>query len=273
MIDLPAHEPKTYRAVDRCIYCGSDDALSDEHLFPFGLGGRWVLPNGSCQECSRVTSAFEGVVQRTMLGPLRMMLDMPTRRRRERPETLPLKVQLTPGGEWTFIDVDRSVFPFLIILPVLTLPDEITGKQREGERRAAAKTYWIRAPAVDGGFDDRCRDLATELGVHQIMPTATSDAESFFRLLAKIAHAFAVAELGLEAFEPFLLSMIRDAKTDDAVRYVGGIERTEGAAPALHQAWIVAYTPKPDLVTVRIRLLACLGTPTYAVVVGRKRGG
>ncbi|HEX2763832.1 MAG TPA: hypothetical protein VHM92_08355 [Allosphingosinicella sp.] len=270
MFRLPIQEAKIYPAAEYCIYCGSPERLSDEHIFPYGLGGWWVLPKGSCHECSRITSAYEGAVQRTMFGPLRMMFEMPTRRPRERPAKLPLKVQFTRDGEWTYVDVDRDIYPFLVLLPILTLPDEIKGKTREGDRRAAAKNYWVRAASVQGGFDDRCHHLAAELGVHQIMPTATSDANSFFRVLAKIAHAYTVAELGSGAFTPFLLPMICDGRTDEAVQYVGGIKHTEAAAAVLHQAWIAPYPPDPGLVTVRVRLLACLATPTYVVAVGRR---
>lgn len=103
------------------------------------------------------------------------------------------------------------------------------------------------------------------------MPEGTSDAVAFFRLLAKIAHAFVVAEIGQDAFVPFLVPLIREGVTDEAVQYVGGIKRTEGIARPLHQAWIAEYPLDPELLTVRIRLLACLGTPTYVVAVGRRR--
>lgn len=270
MIDFPEHETKIYPAANRCIYCDSVDRLSDEHIFPYGLGGRWVIPKGSCHECARVTSAYEGTVQRTMLGPLRLMLKMPSRRKRGRPNKLPLKVRVTPDDEWTFINVDQKDYPFLITLPILTLPDEIKGSKREGTRRAAARKYWIRAPLIPGGFDSHCRDLATRLGVVEIMPTATSDAEPFFRMLAKIAHAFTVAELGA-AFTPFLRPLITGGSADEAVQYIGGIERTEGPAEALHQLWFVEYPRDAALITVRVRLLARFGTPTYVVAVGRRK--
>lgn len=268
---LPSQTSWVYPRVDQCIYCGSRERLTDEHIFPYGLGGRWVIPNGSCSECARVTSAFEGVVQRTMLGPLRLMFGMPSRRKRERPKKLPLKVRVTPGADWTFMDVDQEVYPFLVLLPNLTLPDEITGFKRDGPRHAAAKTYWIRGASLRNNFDEHCHGLAAELGVVEIMPTATSDAESFFRMLAKIAHAYAVAELGSEAFKPFLIPMIQDGDTREAVQYVGGIAQTEGVSTALHQAWIAPYPADPSLLAVRVRLLACLGTPTYVVAVGRKK--
>lgn len=49
---LPSHTEKIYQPVNVCIYCGGTGALSDEHIIPFGLGGRWVLPKASCAECA-----------------------------------------------------------------------------------------------------------------------------------------------------------------------------------------------------------------------------
>jgi hypothetical protein len=134
MFRLPSHPEKTYAAVNRCIYCGTNEKLSDEHIIPFGLGGRWVLPKSSCVECAKKTSAFEHTCQRTMFGPLRMYYDLPTRRRKERPKKLPLKVKLTPNAEWSFIDVDQEVYPFLVLFPLLQMPDELFG--RHNQRRA-----------------------------------------------------------------------------------------------------------------------------------------
>ena len=48
MFRLPSHPDKTYAALGRRLYCGADGTLSDEHIIPLGLGGRWVLPKSSC---------------------------------------------------------------------------------------------------------------------------------------------------------------------------------------------------------------------------------
>jgi len=78
---LPPHTEKIYLPVNLCIYCSATDALSEEHIVPFGLGGRWVLPKASCAGCASKTSTFEQTCQRTMFGPMRMYYDLPARRR------------------------------------------------------------------------------------------------------------------------------------------------------------------------------------------------
>jgi hypothetical protein len=271
MFHLPNHPERTYAGVGRCIYCGTSNALSDEHIIPLGLGGRWILPNSSCAECAKKTGAFEGTCLRTMLGPLRMYFDLPTRRRKARPKKLPLKVKLIPGAEWSFIDVDQEVFPFLVGFPVLQMPDELSGYTTKGERGAAVRCLWIRGASFRDGILPHLQSLAAELKVAAIEPTATFRAPEFFRMLAKIAHAFAVAEMGLDSFQPFLTPMICDAETSNSVAYIGGLPYSEPATARLHELSFGAHPcHRPETVVVRIRLLAALGTPIYYVAVGRR---
>jgi hypothetical protein len=89
MFNLPVHPEQTYKAVKVRIYCVDTATLGDEHIIPLGLGGRWVLPESSCSDCAKKTGAVERTCQRTMLGPLRMYFDLPTRRKKESPKKLP----------------------------------------------------------------------------------------------------------------------------------------------------------------------------------------
>src|SRR6185436_305115 len=82
-----------------CIYCGSKENLSDEHVVPFGLGGNAILPEASCHSCSAITSAFEGKVLRGFMLEARTAGRFPTRRPKERPTTLPLTVKRGVGME------------------------------------------------------------------------------------------------------------------------------------------------------------------------------
>jgi hypothetical protein len=271
MFQLPAHPPKTYIAVNRCIYCGASEVLSDEHIIPLGLGGTWVLPKSSCPTCAKKTSSFEHTCQRTMLGPLRMYYDLPSRRKKQRPKKLPLKVKLTPDAEWSFIDVAQEIYPFLIMFPSLSTPDELSGQTTVGERGAAVRTFWIRGASFRDGLIPHLEALAAELHVAAIMPTAEGRVPEFFRMIAKIAHAFTVAELGIDSFSPFLKPVICDADTSNSVQWIGGHKHTEPSGAALHDLSFYSDTATPpDLVAVRVRLLALLETPTYLVAVGRR---
>jgi HNH endonuclease len=99
---LPLHPPMQYAPAGECIYCGSTKKLTTEHTIPYALGGAWVQPKASCTDCAKITATFEGQFCRTMLGPLRMLYDMPTRRPKDRPRHLALKVKYptAPIGRW-----------------------------------------------------------------------------------------------------------------------------------------------------------------------------
>lgn len=42
-----------------CIYCGSTEQLSNEHVIPYAWGGNLQIFNGSCEVCRQITSQFE----------------------------------------------------------------------------------------------------------------------------------------------------------------------------------------------------------------------
>jgi hypothetical protein len=78
--------------VGRCIYCGTTESLSDEHVIPLGLGGRSILYDASCQSCANITSAFERVVLRDQFGAFRARVGVPTRRPKQRQAGFPARV-------------------------------------------------------------------------------------------------------------------------------------------------------------------------------------
>jgi len=89
-------------------------------------------------------------------------------------------------------------------------------------------------------------------------------------MLAKIGHAYAVAELGLSGFRPFLPDLILGRVEASPLYWVG--ERTPQEPPSdqLHTIKLVRqHHPEfGDLWSVRIRLFAQKDTLTYDIVVG-----
>jgi hypothetical protein len=77
--------------------------------------------------------------------------------------------------------------------------------------------------------------------------------------------------MGVDAFTPFLTQMICESDTSNSVQHIGGLQHAEPASPNLHELSFDSHAcHRPDIVTVRIRLLTCLETPTYFVAVGRR---
>src|ERR1700677_3245682 len=76
MFSLPNDTEHVYAPLGRCLYCDTKDTLGKEHVIAKSLGGRKILPRASCAKCGTTTSEFERTVARTMLGPMRMHLDI-----------------------------------------------------------------------------------------------------------------------------------------------------------------------------------------------------
>jgi hypothetical protein len=97
------------------------------------------------------------------------------------------------------------------------------------------------------------------------------DKVAFSRMIAKIAHSFAVAEMGLEALSPFelLLPDLILGRREDCGTLIGGNHRIDDRTPAANVLEVFnAVRAHQEFIVGRIRLLACLATPTYHAVVG-----
>jgi hypothetical protein len=200
-----------------------------------------------------------------MYGPLRLLYDLPSRRKKKRPKKLKLKVKRSHSDDWTYIDVDQEKYPFLILFPYFSMPKiHQTNPTLNG---AKTKRLWIRGASPSYNFELLLAQLTNELKVYSIMPEAKTHVEEFCQMLAKIGYSFAVGELGFGSFTPFLIPHIINKEMNDSDKYIGSLDEDEKATENLHEISII-NTNQNDFVTVRIRLLAKLGTPTYYVVVG-----
>ena len=263
---LPKHEERVYSDVGRCIYCGSTQALSDEHIIPYSLGGNFVLPKSSCAECARVTSSFEQTCMRTMYGPLRLLYNLPTRRRKERPEKLPLKVKFSADqSDWELVDVKQEEYPFLVTFPYFDAPGILAGRPLGESDGPTTNKLWIRGGCPFASFDELLPALARKLNAHSLFPESKVDVSSFSRLLAKIALSFAIAEIGTQPFADDLTNIILGKDLNHCRYYIGSASLDEPPGNMLHELAILKFSS--NVVVVKIRLLCKLGTPTYFVAV------
>jgi hypothetical protein len=98
-----------------------------------------------------------------------------------------------------------------------------------------------------------------------------SETTHFCKLLAKIAHSYAAAELGLDAFEPALARYIRGRRLEGEPHWIGGDPAAHRHAPSqrFHQiGWEVQTIAERHYLIVRLRLFCAIGAPAYCVVVG-----
>lgn len=252
-------EPQFPIRVGKCIYCGSTEDLSDEHIIPEGLNGEWELLDASCKKCRDVTSAIEGRVLGWGLGLLRQKLPFRTRHKKRRTGMLPVIYHV--GTERRTIQVPVADHHGAFAIPVLTPPSYLSGGERlDLPGVVAFKAKW-HTPSLTR--------LQASLGADTISVPFV-DPIDLARMLAKIGYAFAVAclEGNPGAFEEvYVLPTILDGP--NAGHYVGCLpDAPKNNEPAGHQITLVRA---PREVTTYIRLFAEMDLPEYTVVVGRLR--
>lgn len=255
----------TYKPVGRCIYCGATDVeLDREHVIPFALGGTWVLPSSSCKSCAKITAAVEQFCLRPMLGRFRIQLNLPTRRPKERPDTLPLMLMKADGSQQER-PLPIAEHPIACIGFDWAAPRILDGKPPEDAFEGQAILRYA-------GSD---RDLLRHVSEGEKVKLASINMATFARMLAKIGHSYAIANAPPGSFEPMLPDLILGNANINASHLVGGdkSEPRPDAEPCLHSVHLqdcmsggVVYT------LARIRLFAFAGMPRYHVVVGRKIG-
>lgn len=111
------------------------------------------------------------------------------------------------------------------------------------------------------------RNFRTRFGDQEGFRISPGRPEAFCRLLAKTAHAFAVAEFG-DIFQPSLINYIRGAPLD-RLQWIGCAE-APAVSSALHDinARHVSIGDV-DYLSVDVRLFGCIDTPVHRVIVGR----
>jgi hypothetical protein len=256
----------TYPPADSCIYCGSKVysdlphirrlPLGEEHIVAEGLGGRLKLKNASCKDCEDITG---GLVEDDVLGETLKALRVHwgiRGKRRPIPKTLPLTVHR--DGRETVEEVEIADYPVIFYMPVCGPPPIIS-------RGAASLPPIVGMQLVLLNRNDKL--LRDKYGITQFS-TVRWDTVMLCRMLAKIGHSLAMAELGRGLFKPMLLDLIlRDHR--DSIRLIGGDPELSEPSNALHELGLgYLRVSGNDYVVATIRLFAHQGGPTYYVVVG-----
>jgi hypothetical protein len=189
-----------------------------------------------------------------------MLYDLPSRRRGDRPRTLPLKVKRRPDDDWTEMHVNQEDYPFLVLFPRFPPPDLLSGVRTTDDRCPGARVFWIRGASASTGFFDHLEDLIAKLRVHSVMPRAKADVSAFCLMLAKIGHSFATAEMGLGSFDRLLPALILRGDLSNRVDVIGGLGDDEPPSSALHELSLDEATfEKPNLVIVGALIVSLAG--------------
>jgi hypothetical protein len=228
---------KVYAPLNRCLYCTSTQNLSKEHIIPLGLGGELIVPKASCEVHQKATSKVEDFVLRKYLCALRSHLGLPSRNPCSRPDGYTLKLFVDPPGR-------------------------VIGCARQHE------TWSVRF--VDAEIFPDIAVRLTRLGADAFEDKVTIKAMALARLIAKIGHCFALAELGFDAFEEPHVAHLIGAETQDWNYWVGRYDRGQDVPPReLHE---LRFLRRGNELSVIVHLLVPY-CPRYGyeVIVGRLR--
>ncbi len=187
------------------------------------------------------------------------------RTRTKLPDKFPVILTFEDGHEERVM-APADVHPATLVLPRFVLPDLLSGRTPDGNFRFTYST-WMRSSVT---FDE----FVKARGAKYAEVETSVKPQQFSRVLAKIAHSYAVARLRLNGFAPLLLDLIHARNVTKAPELVGSDpERPPPASRTVHELNLV---PHPKYVVVRIRLFASSSIegqhamPVYLVVAGEK---
>lgn len=184
-----------------CIYCGSQERLSDEHIIPFSLGGTQVIKKASCKNCEDITKKFEGVFTQKMIGNFRNKYNAPSRRKKYRPKVLPLNVQNQYQNIPQQIPVQDHLASFA--LPLFSTPKLLHEHKEAGINFEPEGNVWIYPHP-----DHFPNVLPNDIPIGAKVEIGFIDIISFARCLAKMAYCNCLKLYGFSKFYPFILPLI-----------------------------------------------------------------
>ena len=268
--EMPAHR---YEPAGWCIYCDTPEAptvlLSEEHIIPLSFGGRLVLPKASCPGCRRAIDPLESRCFNGMLGAARDHMGLKGRQKLKKRDQFQQRYRRDGWVQTEKVGLDDHIA--FIYSPPLPPPGFLA---RVPPTKALGASAYIGYIVLDKArhIENVKKAIQRGWGGAKLDLFVTPTPVDVQRLIAKIAHAFATAELGAHAFEPWLLGLILNIEPEHAGWLIGGVLKNETPSlPVLHQIKFAKSMRWGDreLIIVSLRLFANHpGTPVYWAAVG-----
>jgi len=270
--------PPPYQPAGVCIYCGTKrysidrNKLGAEHIVPYCLDGEEILPEASCKKCEGKT----GGVEQHLFGDhghyraARVVAGCDSREKGDK--AVPLYLSPTfekgkpTGGQRVDLPPNQSGPRYVSLVILSNRPAVLKGVTDISGEAAY--------PGVELFFTDLARPAGepSSYGLPHFSPPGM-DLVKFFRFLAKVAHAHAAAELGLDGFRPLLTDLIRGKEAQMPWGLFG--HHNDGFFPGgnfqgpYHVRHSVQSVGDTDYVVVDIGILfKAPGFPRYSVVAG-----
>ena len=253
----------TYKPVGACIYCGTTEPpLTTEHVIPESFGGLLLLPAATCRACAVETSAVEGRCAGQLFRAARRELRLPQKNRKAKAKRGAETFDATIDGKP--VKLMQGEFPTLLVSFEFDPPGLI---MRQPKTELFAGRVVI-SPTLT--FAERLGRLSAKHKVSEGISLGNQgDGTDLARMLAKIGHGYAVAEMGLGTFRPYLTDIILNRQPLHIGHYVGGLFGHMPKGDDLHLITLSDFWGR-NLVVAEIQLFAEREMPVYVVVVGEK---
>jgi 5-methylcytosine-specific restriction endonuclease McrA len=188
-LSMPPHR---YPQVGICIYCGYHGPLplTDEHIIPLAFGGTLILPDASCEDCARIINReIETPVCHKEWGLFRAKHRWPTRKPRKRPKSAVIRGDAGYHQEIAMGEYSAPV-------PLYRF---VEARVSSGLPRGDDDVHWTVSILTN---DHEEAEMQRRYPKWDRIRRFKMQPKEFARLLAKIAHAYVVAECGLSGFWP-----------------------------------------------------------------------
>jgi hypothetical protein len=251
------------RHAQSCIYCGSRDQLSSEHIVPYAWGGTVQVHNGSCEVCRLITSGFENyALNDGAMAHVRKSIGLPSRSNHSSVKGSIEMAMEDREGQALTIEAGTNA-PAILGFPLFVR----AGLLSDDGKRTTLDLEGMAAVAFG-------EDLSTFMEGHSaagaVQRESTKRVMAFARTIAKIAYCWAwrdgvIDRLGgaralVDAFmrHPEHLGAFLGTKPSPYERYSGYQLRIEYKLSMPRQ-----------LVYLEVQMFADTAAPIYEVVLGR----
>jgi hypothetical protein len=221
----------------------------------------WQLLDASCEDCRDITSKLERAISREHFIAVRTVMGFPTYHPKNRPEMLSQAVRLgeEERQELTLAPADH---PAPLVFLQFDTPTFLTGAEPPSVPHVVAAKIVARGAKLE--------ELAKRTGA-SAYTVPLPDRAIYARFIGKIAFAFAVGAVGLDAFdEVFVLNAIL-GKSADVAKWVGCVEGEQWTSGSGDHECMCVVTG--EILQVAVRILTRWQAPEYRVIVGRLHPG
>lgn len=244
-----------------CIYCGSTDRLSSEHIVPYAWGGTVQVHTGSCEPCRKITSAFENfALNDGAMAHARKIAGLPSRSK-HKTASEPASMEIEgEDGQPLAIGSDAAP-PVMLGLPLFLRPGLLS---EDGSRRDLR----LEGLACMAFGAELSEFLASQSAVRATQTEDSKRVMAFARTIAKIAYGW--------AWRDGVIKMLGGAPelVDAFMRHPESLGAFVGTKRPPHERFSnyflrIEYKLAMPNVYLEVQLFSDAAAPTYEVVLGQ----